>query len=187
MIFQTHGTLSFVICHLHVIGHLFVRAHRFASLFCLQFISWMAPDQSRYLSIPQFLHQSNGGMMPISQGHGKDPTGRWCQIALPRVLWRGRGHTFPGPGSLPAQPDLSYASFWLLFFPGWRRGTGTRRRTFAWIAATRDTLPVSGLSYRSRRCGFVGRLRREDPGDCPGQPLPAPLHSPLDIYCRGRN
>lgn len=28
--------------------------------------------------------------MPISQGHGKDPTGRWCQVALPRVL-RGWG------------------------------------------------------------------------------------------------
>lgn len=145
----------------------------------------MAPDWSRHLSIPQF-HQSNGGIMPISQGRRKDPTGRWCQVALPRVLWGGGGcYTFPGPGSLPAQPDLSYASFWLLFFPGWRRGTGTRRRTFAWIAATRDTPPVSGLSCRSWRCGFVGCLRREDPGDGPGRPLPAPLHFPLDTCCRG--
>lgn len=29
--------------------------------------------------------------MPISQGRRKDPTGRWCQVALPRVLRGGGG------------------------------------------------------------------------------------------------
>lgn len=43
-------------------------------------------------------------------------------------------------------------------------------------------LPVSDLVGRSPR-----RLGRGDPGDEPGQPLPAPLVAPTDTHCRWGN
>lgn len=78
--------------------------------------------------------------MPISQGCRKDPTEGDGAKLLCRVL-RGGGVLRTQVLGLCQLSLIFIASFWLLFFPGWRRGTGTRRRTFAWIAATRDALP----------------------------------------------
>lgn len=55
------------------------------------------------------------------------------------------------PGSLPAQPALPHTGSCVLFFPGSRKGMGTRRRTCTWTAAMSDTPPVSGF-LRSSLC-----------------------------------